>query len=295
MEQADGTAVGRSDVTAHAAAPALDADTGRRAAPSRQVRLSTGVTLPFVEQGDRGGTTVLLLHPWGESRGSFDLLRPLLPPHLHVLAPDQRGHGRAERPPTGYSLAAFAADVVAFLDAVGVGRAILVGSSSGGYVAQQVAVDHPDRVSGLVLAGSPHSLLGRPPFADEVEALVDPVDPGWVRASLEWFPRFNAVPDWFVDDRVRDGANMPAHVWRETLTGLTRAIPPTRIGSITAPTLIIWGERDDLLTATDQQGLRQDIPGSKLVVYERTGHLVLWEMPERLARDLIDFAHCLPG
>ena len=61
---------------------------------------------------------------------------------------------------------------------------MLVRSSSGGYVAQQVAVDNPNRVAGLVLVGSPHSLHGRPAFADEVERLTDPVDPTWVRESL---------------------------------------------------------------------------------------------------------------
>ncbi|MGB8022153.1 MAG: alpha/beta hydrolase [Candidatus Nanopelagicales bacterium] len=262
---------------------------------SRWVKLSTGVALPFVEQGDHSGPAVLLLHPWAESRGCFDRLRPLLPAHLHVLAPDQRGHGQAEQPATGYSLASFAADAVAFLDALGVDRAVLVGSSSGGYVAQQVAVDHPDRVSGLVLVGSPRSLHGRPPFADEVEALVDPVDPAWVRASLDWFPRFHEVPDWYVEDRVRDGAGMPARTWRDTLAGLTSAIPPTRVGSIRAPTLIVWGELDGLLAASDAQGLLADIARSRLVVYEGTGHLVLWEVPERLARDLAGFVGSLPA
>lgn len=281
----------RADDQADAVPGALGSE---GAAPSRTATLSTGVALPFDEQGDPSGPVVLLLHPWAESRGCFDRLRALLPAHLHVLAPDQRGHGQAEQPATGYSLASFAADAVAFLDALGVDRAVLVGSSSGGYVAQQVAVDHPDRVSGLVLVGSPRSLQGRPPFADEVEALTDPVDPVWVRASLDWFPRFHEVPRWYVDDRVRDGASMPAHVWRDALAGLTSAIPPTRVGAIRVPTLIVWGGLDELLAASDAQGLLADIVGSRLVVYEGTGHLVLWEMPERLARDVAGFVDSLP-
>ena len=181
---------------------------------------------------------------------------------------DQRGHGGADKPADGYELASFAADVKAFIDAVGLNSVVLVGSSSGGYVAQQVAVEDPSRVAGLVLVGSPRSLHGRPEFADEVERLTDPVDPVWVRESLTWFPRFHDVPDWYVADRVEDGLRMPAHVWRDTFTGLITAPVPTESGQITAPTLIIWGDRDDLLPGQDQQALAAGIEGASRRVRE---------------------------
>jgi rifampin ADP-ribosylating transferase len=206
-----------------------------------------------------------------------------------MFAMDQRGHGWADKPAAGYGLSDFASDVEAFMDAVHIESAILVGSSSGGYVAQQVAATSPLRVGGLVLVGSPRTLQGRPAFADEVDKLADPIDPEWVRASLEWFPRFHTVPDRYIDDRVADGVAMPARVWKESLEGLTAAKPPTRTGTITAPTMIIWGARDELLLREDQEALSAAIPGSQLLVYEDTGHLVLWEQPERVAADLAAF------
>jgi pimeloyl-ACP methyl ester carboxylesterase len=208
---------------------------------------------------------------------------------------DQRGHGSADKPAAGYGLSDFATDVEAFMDAVNIESAILLGSSSGGYVAQQVAATSPRRVAGLVLVGSPRTLEGRPSFADEVDRLTDPIEPAWVRASLDWFPRFHPVPDWYIDDRIADGVAMPARVWKESLEGLTTAKPPTETGTITAPTLIIWGARDDLLTREDQQALQAAIPGSRLLVYEDTGHLVLWEQPERVAAELVDFIDRLGG
>jgi len=255
----------------------------------REVHVATGVALSYLEQGDPAGRAILLLHPWGESLRCFDRLIPSLPPSLRVLSLDQRGHGDAEKPIGGYELASFAADVVAFMDAADLATAVLVGSSSGGYVAQQAAVDNPGRVTGLVLVGSPRSLRVRPPFADDVEHLTDPVDPAWVRDSLTWFPRFQDVPDWYIEDRVRDGLLLPAHVWRDTLTGLITAPAPTETGTITAPTLIIWGDRDDLLRGEDQRQLAAAITGSHLIVYQDTGHLVLWEQPDRVATDLTAF------
>jgi pimeloyl-ACP methyl ester carboxylesterase len=262
-------------------------------APTQRIALSTGVTLSYVSVGPSLGTPVLLLHAWGESRGSFDRLLPLLPTTLRAMAVDQRGHGDAEKPSAGYALAEFADDVVAFMDAIELSSAVLLGSSSGGYVAQQVAATHPRRVAGLVLVGSPRTLQGRPSFADEVDQLSDPMDPSWVRASLAWFPQFHPVSESYVEDRVRDGVRLPAHVWRETFNGLLEATPPTDIASITSPTLIVWGERDDLLSREQEEELAGAIPRSQLVVYENTGHLVLWEQPERVARDLTTFVESL--
>lgn len=259
----------------------------------RKVGLATGVTLSYVSTSPASGTAVLLLHAWGESRRSFDRLLPLLPSTIHGIAMDQRGHGDAGKPRVGYSLELFAEDIVAFMDAVGISSAVLVGSSSGGYVAQQVAVTSPHRVAGLVLVGAPRDLHGRPPFADKIDRLTDPMDAAWVRESLTWFPWFHQVPQWYVEDRVRDGVRIPAHVWRDTFNGLITARPPTDAGAIAAPTLVIWGDRDELLTREQEEALAAAIPASRLAVYEDTDHLVLWEQPERVARDLVTFVESL--
>jgi pimeloyl-ACP methyl ester carboxylesterase len=193
-----------------------------------------------------------------------------------------------DKPADGYALVNLADDIEAFMDAVGLQSAVLLGPSSGGYVAQQVAGQVPRRV-GLVLVGAPRSLQGWPAFADEVDRLTDPVDPTWVEESVTWFPRYHDVPDWYIKDRLRDGLRVLAHVWMAGLAGLTTAVPPSESGTITAPTLIIWGERDELLPPQDGYLLAAAIPGSRLIAYEDTGHLVLWEQPERVATDLADF------
>ena len=255
---------------------------------TRRVHIATGVTVPYLEQGDPQAMAVLLLHAWVESSACFDRLLQEVPPTLRVFAMDQRGHGDADKPATGYALVNFADDIEAFMDAVGLQSAVLLGSSSGGYVAQQVAGQVPRRV-GLVLVGAPRSLQGWPAFADEVDRLTDPVDPTWVEESLTWFPRYHHVPDWYIKDRIRDGLRVPAHVWMAGLAGLTTAVPPSESATITAPTLIIWGERDELLPLQDAYLLLAAIPGSRLIVYKDTGHVVLWEQPERVATDLADF------
>lgn len=257
--------------------------------PVHRAALATGVTLSWAATGPVGATPVVLLHGWGETHGEFSRLLPLLPATVRAVAPDQRGHGASDRPQDGYALQDHAADVVALLDVLDLPSAVLLGSSSGGYVAQQVAVDHPERVLGLVLVGSPRSLQGRAPFADAVEELRDPVDPAWVREFLGWFPTVQPVPGWYVEERVRDGASIPARVRQRSLEGLCTARPPTDAGTITAPTLVLSGARDDLLPRDHTEALIAAIPGSRPVAYEDTGHLVMWERPERVAADLVAF------
>jgi pimeloyl-ACP methyl ester carboxylesterase len=93
---------------------------------------------------------------------------------------------------------------------------VLVGASSGGYVAQQVAVTSPDRVAGLVLAGAPRDLRGRPPFAAELEKITDPVDPEWVRTFTAGFTDLDRLPSWYVDLMVDDALRLPASIWMAT-------------------------------------------------------------------------------
>ena len=258
----------------------------------RDLRLRTGITVPCRIEGDAGAEPVLLLHAWGESRRSFDRLIPLLT-GFRIYAPDLRGQGDADKPEHGYSLAEQAEDAAAILDALDVPRAAVVGSSSGGYVAQQLAVVHPEKVGALVLAGSPLSLLGRTDFADEVDALADPLDEDWVRDSLSWFPLVHEVPRWYIENLVRDGLRMPAHAWKAILSGLCDATPPTESGTLLAPTLILWGAQDNVLPRADQEALAARITGAVLKVYPDVAHAVLWEVPERVASDAAAFLRSL--
>jgi pimeloyl-ACP methyl ester carboxylesterase len=253
------------------------------------LRLATGITTGYTEDGDPDGRpALLLLHAWAESRRSFALLAPGLPAWLRTVAVDLRGHGDADKPPSGYDLPALAADVVAAMDALDLPDAVLVGASSGGYVAQQVAVDTPRRVAGLVLAGAPRDLRGVPPFAAEIERLRDPVDPAWVRSFVAGFPHA-PVPGWYLEQAAADGLRLPADVWRATLAGLTSSRPPTDVGLITAPTLVVSGAADGLLGRAQTAALASAIPHARWIEYPDAGHVVLWDQPARLAADIAAF------
>ena len=265
-------------------------------AGEHRLHLATGLTTTASVAGAADGTSpVLLLHGWAGSRRSFAALLPLLARRSRVVAVDLRGHGDAGKPPNGYDVPSLAADVVAALDSLGMGRAALVGASSGGYVAQQVAASAPDRVAALVLAGAPHDLRGRPGFADELERISDPVDPAWVRSFMARFTDLDRLPSWFVDVLVEDGLRLPAAIWKASFAGLTSSVPPTDTGVVDAPTLVISGGRDLLLGGGQTAALLAAIPQAQWVEYADAGHLVLEEQPARLAADVAAFLADLPA
>jgi pimeloyl-ACP methyl ester carboxylesterase len=92
---------------------------------------------------------------------------------------------------------------------------------------------------------------------------------------------------------VRENLKVPARVWRATFAGLLEDDSFGELHRITAPTLIVWGDRDAVLPRADQDALQAAITGSRLVVYPGAGHAVYWEEPARVASDLVAFVEAI--
>jgi len=259
-------------------------------------RLDTGPELPYVVQGDATGTPVVLLHGYAESWRSFELVLRQLPRELRAFAVSQRGHGGPRTHAGDYSLRAMADDVPAFMDALGLDAAVVAGASMGGYVAQRLAADHPERVAGLVLIGSPRTLQAIPAvaaFAERLDGQPDPVDRGFVREFVASTLGARPLPAAFLEAMRNDAQAVPKHVWQLTLDALTEAAPPTDAASIATPAMVLWGERDEYVSRDDAERLAGAIVGSTLVVYEGCGHALAWEQPGRVATDIAGFVERL--
>jgi non-heme chloroperoxidase len=255
-------------------------------------RLATGVRLHYAERGNRAGEAIIFLHGYSDSWFSYSRVLPLLAPSYHAFALTQRGHGDSDKPECCYTPEDFAADVDAFMDAVGVEEATLVGASTGALFAQRVALSYPRRVSRLVLVGAQtpanEAVMG---LREEVRALEDPVPPEFVREFQE-STIYQPVPQEFLDTVVSESLKLPARVWRDYMEQAALSIdhdyvlPLREIG---APTLILWGEQDPLFPREEQERLAAAIPGATLKVYPETGHAVHWDRPEWVVRDLEEF------
>ena len=249
------------------------------------------VRLPRLVQGAPDGVPVVLLHGWSDSLHSFEPLLEHLPDGVRAHALTTRGHGDAPRPDEGYDIASLVGDVVAYLDEAGVERAILAGHSMGSIIATSVALDAPQRVSGLVLlAGKP--TYGDPaldPIYDEVRAFGEPVDPAWVRGFQE-STLARPVPDAFLETIVAESLKLPARVWQALIDPALRIDRSQRLGEIAVPTLLAWGDADEIATHEDQVALLQALPDARLHVYPGGGHAFHWEEPAVFGADLVAFA-----
>jgi pimeloyl-ACP methyl ester carboxylesterase len=255
--------------------------------------LSTGVRMEYVEQGPADGVPVVFLHGVTDSWHSFERVLQLLPPFVHAFAVSQRGHGDSSRPASGYRYADMSADLLAFMDAMGLRTATIVGHSMGASVAQRFVVDHPDRVSRVVLMGAFATIYRDPVVADfyasSVAPLTDPIPPAFAR---EWQLSTLAqpmAPD-HLDTIVAETLKVPARVWHATFSGFLDTPDFTsELAAVSAPVLLVWGDQDAYARRAAQDRLLQVIPSARLIVYEGFGHALHWEDPVRFATDLVAF------
>ena len=259
----------------------------------RSATLRSGVRLPVAESGDASGIPVVLLHGITDSWCSFDGVMRHLPHGIRALVPTLRGHGDADRPGSGYRPTDFAADLRDLLDTLGIPRAVVVGHSMGATVAQRFAIEHPARLRGLVLIGAFAAPRGnrevRALWDDHVATLADPVDPDFVRGFQEGTVA-RPVPGELLDRAVAESLKVPARVWRAALAGMIEDDTAAELRRITAPTLLLWGERDEFVPRADQDALLAAIRGARLVVHAGAGHAPHWEDPARVAREIAAFA-----
>ncbi|HEY0679679.1 MAG TPA: alpha/beta hydrolase [Chitinophagaceae bacterium] len=261
----------------------------------RTIDLPTNVKLEYVEQGDANGVPVIFLHGITDSWHSFESVLSYLPKNIHAFAISQRGHGDSEQPSSDYQPKDFANDVAAFIKKKNLGSAIVVGHSMGGMVAQQFAVLHPKLLKGLVIIDSDAYFKenpGMPEFYQEVLKLTGSIDKKFMD-DFQAATLAKPIDSAYFKLLVAEGMKCPVRVFQAALKGLIETDLSADIKKITAPTLIFWGDKDGFCLRNGQDKMANAIKGSKLIIYEGTGHALHWEEPQRFVGDLTQFIKSL--
>lgn len=197
----------------------------------------------------------------------------------NAIALDLPGHGRSAGPGRA-TLSAYAADVIALMDRLRLARAIVLGQSMGGAIAQLVALNYPDRVAGLVLVGTGGQLVVNPAiltglradFAATVAQIV-----GWQWADgyeqqqrLSLRRQLETDPDvYYSDFRACAGFDVR-----------------DQLGRVRIPTLVVGGTADRMTPYRQSEELRDLISGATLATIEGGGHMMLLEQPQ-VAADIV--------
>jgi pimeloyl-ACP methyl ester carboxylesterase len=272
---------------------------------------ANGIRFHCLEAG--AGPLVILLHGFPEFSYSWRHQLPALAAAgFHAVAPDLRGYNESDRPPSvrAYRLRTLVDDVAGLIAALGAPRAAVVGHDWGGAIAWKLAMLRPDLVERLVILNAPH------PAAFQRE-LRRPMQ--WLRSWYILFFQLPALPELLLSAgdfalltrTLREGPASPDAFSPEDILqykrafarpgALTAAINYYRaLGrypgglrrgnrTVTAPTLVIWGERDRYLGLGMTEGLAQWVPNVRVVRLAHASHWVQNDAPQEVNRLLTDF------
>jgi 3-oxoadipate enol-lactonase len=245
-----------------------------------------GTRLYWEQEGS--GDPVLLIMGLGMNATGWWRTIPVLAEGYRVLAFDNRGVGRSDRPPGPYSVPQLADDAVAILDAAGEQRAHVYGISLGGMIAQELALRHPDRVRGLVLgATTPGGNLGVPAGDDTLAFFrrrgeMPAEEAVWASVPYNYSPRTRREHGDRIAEDIAQRLRYPIES-APYLAQLEAALghdAGARLPSIAAPTLVVHDEADVMVPPVNGERLAAAIPGAEHRTWPDTAHLYFTDEPE---------------
>ena len=256
-------------------------------------RSKTGTSYDLT--GPSGAPVLVLVHGLGLTRQTWDEFVPVLAQDYRVLTYDLCGHGESALPQEKPSLTVLSGQLVALLDELGIARAAILGFSLGGMIIRRFAMDHPSRVTALVILNSPHE---RSPEAqrlvEERAAQTGAEGPAaTIDSTLErWFtPQFRQdAEDVVAKIRASVLANDPGNytqhrqVLANGVVELIRPMPP-----ITAPTLVMTCEHDSGSSPSMSLAIASEIEGAETVIVPGLRHLGLIERPGLFTQPILRF------
>jgi len=265
---------------------------------AQQVVQVDGLNIHYKDTGPKDAPVVLLLHGFGSSLQTWDVWAAQLETQYRVIRLDLPGFGLTGPSPLhDYSEAGDLATLTHFVDKLGVASFSIIGHSMGGKMAWGLAAADPDRVKALVLMapdGFPEVKdIGSKPYAmPSIMGVIKFSLPKFlVRKSIE--PAFfdaNALSDSLVDryyDMLRAPGVRAAILERANQTIYTDPVP--RLKKITAPTLLVWGEQDQMIPSSNAQSYANVLSTSKIVLLPNLGHLAQEEQPQIALAHVVEF------
>lgn len=270
---------------------------------SSQFMSILGMQVHYRDQGVQSDSVpLILLHGMSSSLNTWDSVVFYLANHRRVISLDLPGFGlTGPSPENMYNFDYYNKFIDSFTRRLQLAKFTLVGNSMGGSIAWNYALFNPAVVDKLVLidavgypkrgeSGSLGFKIASTPVINNILLFVTPK--ALVRKSLEtiYFDQSrvtDAQVERFHDMAIREGNRAAALLIFKGSFGTFQF--KGKIKEIKTPTLVLWGEKDNLISVENAYQFNQDIKGSKLEVYPNVGHVPMEEVPERVAKSILDF------
>src|SRR6266436_1864547 len=258
-------------------------------APVDKVASVYGAKVHYVDAGT--GSPVILLHGLADDIGVWESVMPAVAAKHRVIALDQIGFGRSDKPLLDYRVATFVDFLDRFLDELKIDHASLVGNSLGGWIAADFALAHPERIDRLVLCDAAgYAALGKNMNARTLSALrlASREDIRYLGPLTFHNKRFYEDVDLAFKQRVTAGDNYTVN---QLLDSMIRGedVLDGRLGAIHKPTLIVWGREDKLIPLNFAERFHKEITGSRLEVIDDCGHMPHVECADKFNHALLKF------
>lgn len=231
------------------------------------------------------GAPVVLIHGLGYARWGWEPIADALTERFEVVLLDNRGIGASDAPPGPYTVADMASDVIGVLDAAGLERAHVVGTSLGGMIAQELALTAPERVDRLVLVCTTPGGPNAAPMPAPTVALIAEAPTLEPLVALRRFVENALAPDapHELVERIlthRLQTAQPLSAWAAQAAAGAAFDAWDRLSSLAVPTLVTHGTADVVVDPANSQLLAERISGARLEWFESRGHLLFWEDPK---------------
>lgn len=254
------------------------------------------IALHYARRG--GGAPLLLIMGFGGSGAMWDdAFIDLLAPDFDVIALDNRGTGQSEKRDEEIELATLADDAANLLTALGVERAHIFGVSMGGMIAQEFALRHPERLRRLILGCTHHGGADAVRATPEIVELLQPKRGISPREAIQRTYAAMVTPETlanepaFLDDMAERmlAHATPVFVFRRQMEAIGRFDASGRLDAISAPTLVIAGDRDRLVPPQNAALLAAAIPQARLAIIPDVAHNFFWEARPQTAQLVTQF------
>ena len=250
-----------------------------------------GARIYWDEQGS--GAPLLLIMGLGWSSHAWYRTRPILNQRYRTIAFDNRGVGQSDVPPGPYSIPQMASDAAAVLGAAKVNAAHIFGVSMGGMIAQEFALQYPQKVRSLILgctaAGGPEAVRAEPAVL-QVLMTRSPNPDDFAKAIGPFIYDRGTPPKLIEEDtEVRRKWYPTADAYSAQLQAILAWESYSRIAQITQPTLVLHGENDKLVPPENGKLIAARISGAKLVLIANASHIFLTDQTAAAHTAILDF------